>query len=69
MTQNRKTYRPTHAVYVVEGEGDKAFWIKIGAAWPHDDGEGFRITLTALPVNGQITLRKVKAKTHEEARA
>jgi hypothetical protein len=52
--------RPTHAVFSVEGEGDNAFWTKIGAAWAHEDGKGFSITLSCLPVNGRLTLREPK---------
>ena len=48
MKRNERTQRP-HAVYVVEGEGDKAFWTKIGAAWAHDDGKGFNIQLSCFP--------------------
>lgn len=52
--------RPSHTVYVVEGEGQNAFWTKVGAAWAHDDDEGFNLQLTALPVNGRLVLRKPK---------
>lgn len=61
MKQNQKS-KPDHAVYVVEGEGDKAHWTKIGAAWSHNDGDGFNIQLTALPLNGRLTVRKPKAE-------
>lgn len=59
MKRNEKTQRP-HAVYVVEGEGDKAFWTKIGAAWAHDDGKGFNIQLSCFPVNGRLVIREPK---------
>ncbi|KRB18266.1 hypothetical protein ASD99_31035 [Mesorhizobium sp. Root695] len=59
MTQ-KQSKRPSHEVYVVEGEGDKTHWTKVGAAWPHDDGEGFNITLSALPLNGRLVIRKPK---------
>ena len=52
--------RPTHAVYVVEGEGENAYWTKIGSAWSHSDGDGFNIQLTALPLSGRIVVRKPK---------
>lgn len=55
--------KPDYAVYVVEGEGDKAHWTKIGAAWAHSDKDGFNITLTALPLNGRITVRKPKPES------
>ena len=54
------TNKPSHGVYIVEGEGDKAFWTKIGAAWPQSD-EGFSIQLTALPITGRLVVRKFKA--------
>jgi hypothetical protein len=63
-TQKSRPY----AVYVVEGEGEKAFWTKIGAAFAHEDGEGFNILLTALPVNGRMVIRKPKADKTELAR-
>jgi hypothetical protein len=37
--------RPTHEAFVITGEGESAFWTKIGAAWPHDDGKGFNVEL------------------------
>jgi hypothetical protein len=36
--------------------------LEIGAAWPNKDGDGFSLTLDALPVDGRIVLRKPKAK-------
>ncbi|MBN9074564.1 MAG: hypothetical protein J0H34_23755 [Rhizobiales bacterium] len=53
---------PSHGVYVVEGEGEKAFWTKVGAAWAHSDSEGFNVTLTALPINGRIVIRSRREK-------
>ena len=50
--------RPSHKAFVVEGEGEKAFWTRVGSAWPNSDGKGFNITLSALPVNGRIVLRE-----------
>ncbi|MDF0523384.1 hypothetical protein P0R31_40135 [Bradyrhizobium yuanmingense] len=57
-------------VYVVDGEGDKAFWTKIGAAWPHEDGKSFNIQLSCLPFNGRLVLRdpKVAADDAEAGR-
>lgn len=61
MKQTQKL-KPDHAVYVVEGEGDKAHWTKIGAAWSHNDGDGLNIQLTALPLNGRLIVRKPKTE-------
>lgn len=66
MKRNEKNQKP-HAVYVVEGEGDKAYWTKIGAAWPNQDGKGFNIQLTCLPLNGRLVVRAPKTDENEEA--
>ena len=57
------TKKPTHKVFVVEereGEGKDAdaFWTRVGSAWPHKDGKGFNIVLSALPLNGRLVLRE-----------
>lgn len=65
MKRTQKT-RPTHAVYVVEGEGDSAFWTKIGAAWAHEDGQGFNVALTAMPLNGRLVVRAAKPQGERE---
>jgi hypothetical protein len=39
--------------------GKEACWLKIGAAWPHKDGKGFNLQLSALPASGgRIVLRE-----------
>jgi hypothetical protein len=55
MARTQKS-RPTLTVFVVEGEGDKAFWTKIGAAWSHEDGLGYDVALTAMPLNGRLVV-------------
>lgn len=64
------TNRPTYGVYQVEeGKGDrKGFWTKVGAAWPHEKGDGFSIKLTCLPLDGRLVVRKLDAndKTQPE---
>ncbi|CVI17428.1 conserved hypothetical protein [Agrobacterium fabacearum CFBP 5771] len=52
---------PTHHVFVVDGEGANAFWTKIGAAWQHADGKGFNMILNAIPLEGRVVVRSVKA--------
>ncbi|TPK79021.1 hypothetical protein FJ936_30030 [Mesorhizobium sp. B2-4-13] len=70
MTTENKN-RPSHGVYIVEGEGDNAYWTKVGAAWPHKDGDGFNIQLTALPIDGRVSIRKLKPQqsSQQEGRA
>ncbi|TRL37597.1 hypothetical protein FM996_02220 [Methylosinus sporium] len=60
--RNRTNNRPSHAVYLVEGEGESAFWTKIGSAWQHEDGDGFNISLSAVPLTGRLVIRKRQPK-------
>jgi hypothetical protein len=64
MASNKETAStknlPSHGVYVVEGEGEKAFWTKVGCAWAHNDASGFNVTLSALPVSGRLVIRARK---------
>jgi len=56
--------RPTHEIFAVkEAAKGKAFWTKIGAAWPHKDGNGFSLKFASYPAAGQtVQLRIIKAK-------
>ena len=58
---------PAYEVFAVDsGSGDKGFWTKIGAAWPHEDGQGFSLKLSLIPFAGQsIHLRAFEAKTEK----
>jgi hypothetical protein len=58
--KSSKTNKPTHEAFVVNGEGEVAFWTKIGGVWPHDDGKGFNVELVALPVSGRLVIRERK---------
>ena len=42
------------------------FWLNIGVAFPHDDGEGFNLLLQALPLEGKIVLRTYQEDEPEE---
>ncbi len=42
------------------GEGKKAIWTKIGAAFPHANDGGLTIQLDALPLGDSIVLREPK---------
>jgi hypothetical protein len=60
--------QPTYQAYtVVKREGQDDFWLNIGAAFMHQDGEGFNIVLQALPINGKIVLRPPKAQAEQPA--
>lgn len=50
--------RPSHIAYQVrDGDNDKSYFNKVGAAWAHQDGQGYNIQLDSVPVDGRITLR------------
>lgn len=63
----KKNTQPTHKVYTVEDrEGEKEpFWTRIGSAFPHKDGNGFNIVLSALPLNGRLVLREIEDEEPE----
>jgi hypothetical protein len=69
MTKQTETpaAKPTHRIYIVNGEGKKASWTEVGAAWPNRDGEGFSITnKLGLPI--RIVMRKItERKSGEQA--
>jgi hypothetical protein len=48
----------------VTGDGDKARWTKIGAAWAHDDNDGLSLSVDYLPAgtHGRLVIRKAKPK-------
>ena len=47
--------------YEVQGE-KRSQWSKIGSAWPHQDGKGYRLVLKAIPADGVVILRTPEAK-------
>jgi hypothetical protein len=60
--------KPTLIAYTVrEREGQKPVWTRIGAAWPHDKGNGLTLQLEALPLNfdGRIVLTEPKTDDAE----
>jgi len=61
---------PSHRVYsVVPRKGQDDFWLNVGVAFVHEDGEGYNLLLQALPLDGKLVLRKWKeAEPEEEAK-
>jgi hypothetical protein len=53
---------PSHGIFVVENDGPNAYWTRIGCAWAHQDGEGYNVQLSAIPVSGRIVIRARKDK-------
>lgn len=58
--------KPAFLAYTVTGEGKQAFWTRIGSAWAQNHGEGYTVTLHALPLNGRIILMPPKAADSTE---
>jgi hypothetical protein len=59
--------QPSYQAFtVVKREGQDDFWLNIGAAFMHQDGDGYNVVLQALPINGKIVLRLPKSDTKED---
>jgi hypothetical protein len=70
MSTTQPAYR---AFTVVKREGQDDFWLAIGAAFPHQSGDGYNIILQALPIpNGdgqcKVVLRPPKADEEPDRR-
>ncbi len=68
-----KTKRPSHTLFMVEGEKDNAVWTEIGALWATRNGGGFNLSLKG-PAHGQdarlvILPRKAKEQPKQEVGA
>jgi hypothetical protein len=65
--------RPSHKCFVVDGDGDSAFWTRVGSAWPHKDGKGLNLQLASgVAVSGRVVLREFTeddAKKEEEEKS
>ena len=65
------THQPAmRAFTVIKREGQDDFWLAIGAAFAHQNGEGFNVILQALPIPDgdgvcKIVLRPPKADEAE----
>ncbi|MCI5076435.1 hypothetical protein [Oricola sp.] len=59
---------PTHEVFHVVGEKDKARWTKIGVGWQHQDQDGLNLIINYTPlVEGRTVVRKIKAQQEADA--
>ena len=44
---------PAYRAYtVIKRENKDDYWLNLGVAFPHEDGEGFNLLLQALPLDG-----------------
>ncbi len=66
MSNDSSAKRPSHFAYQVrEGQEGKSYFNKVGAAFPHKDGQGFNIVLDAVPVDGKVTLRTPQERVQD----
>jgi hypothetical protein len=56
-TTTQSPNAPDFLAWHVTQKGEKSFWIKVGAAWAHKDGQGYTLQLETCPINGRIVLR------------
>ena len=62
--QTAASKTPSHIAYHVRnGNSEKGYWTRIGAAWTHADGNGFNIQIETMPLDGRITLRIASEKS------
>jgi hypothetical protein len=62
--------QPAYRAYtVVKREGADDFWLAIGAAFMHQDGDGYNIVLQALPIDGKVVLRLLKDDQNDQQSA
>lgn len=61
MTNKTENKLPDYVGYNVKNYGeDQSNWIRVGAAWTHQDNGGINIVLDSIPLDGKLTLRKPK---------
>ncbi len=58
--------QPTHVVWQVIGENDKAKWVRVGAGWQNKDGKGITLVFDAYPVVGRTVVREVSENADEQ---
>jgi hypothetical protein len=53
---------------IIERPKQDDYWLNIGVAFPHENGEGFNVLLQALPIhgNGKLVVRAYDPQKHEE---
>ena len=61
---------PDYRAYtVIKREGKDDYWLNLGVAFRHEDGEGFNILLQALPTDAKLVLRTYKEDEEEEQKS
>jgi len=59
--------KPAYRAYtVIKREGKDDYWLNLGVAFAHEDGDGFNLLLQAQPLDGKIVLRTYKEDAGEQ---
>ena len=67
MAKTNAAKTPTHEVFHVVGDKDKARWTKIGIGWKHQDGDGMNLIVNYSPlVEGRTVVRRIKTLQEAE---
>ncbi len=59
-TAQSRSNGPSFVALSARDVGEKTYYNRVGAAFPHKDGEGHTVDLESVPVNGRIILRTPK---------
>lgn len=55
----KESNRPTHAIWQVSGDGEKARWNRVGSAWMHKDAKGANLIFDSIPLSGRVVVREI----------
>jgi hypothetical protein len=59
--------KPDFRVYtVIKREGKDDYWLNLGVAFKHDDGDGYNLLLQAQPLDGKLVMRTYKDEAEPE---
>jgi hypothetical protein len=62
--------KPTHRAFIVtdKGEGVKADWKEVAAAWSHRDGKGMDIIIPqGMSLSGRLVIREASERPEQTA--
>ena len=63
MSDEQNSKSPSHLAYQVsKGKEGQAYFNRIGAGFPHKDGNGIDVVLNSVPVDGRVTLRTMQER-------
>ena len=59
--------KPDFRVYtVIKRDGKDDYWLNLGVAFKHEDGDGYNLLLQAMPLDGKLVLRTYKDEPEQK---